>query len=276
MPDDPTRPSFGADHVLAALPASVLVLDPVGTVLYATAQTAALVGVPLDEFIGSSVLQYVTEDFAWVYAASVAMADDYAGVTMGPLRIAFKGPDGTVRSADLWAENRFDDPEIGGIVCLITNESAAVSLGEAVEAFALSASVDDVARHVVRAMRGAPVMGDAVLVEVGDHTCRVVGDTDVPPSCVADDGPWRTAIDTDIRQLHPDLTQLSPDVAAAAAAAGYAAVWAEPVQLGELTAPLALTIWRRRPGNPSPNQLTHIHQGTSIIAAAWSRQPMSS
>ena len=82
MPDDPTRPTFGADHVLAALPASVLVLDPVGTVLYATAQTAALVGVPLDEFIGSSVLQYVTEDFAWVYAASVAMADDYAGVVL--------------------------------------------------------------------------------------------------------------------------------------------------------------------------------------------------
>ena len=115
-----------------------------------------------------------------------------------------------------------------------------------------------------------------MLVEVGDHTCRIVGDTVVPPGCVADDGPWRTAIDTDIRQLHPDLTQLPPEVATAAAAAGYAAVWAEPVQLGELTAPLALTIWRRRPGNPSPNQLTHIHQGTSIIAAAWSRQPMSS
>ncbi|MEZ5136541.1 MAG: hypothetical protein R2699_16205 [Acidimicrobiales bacterium] len=84
-------------------------LDPVN-VLYATAQTAALVGVPLDEFIGSSVLQYVTEDSAWVYAASVAMADDYADVTMARPDPPSRAPGGEVRSADLWAENRFDDP----------------------------------------------------------------------------------------------------------------------------------------------------------------------
>ena len=275
MADD-TRSAPGPLQILNALPASVLVLDSVGTVLYATEQAAGLVGATVDDFVGSSVLEYVTEDFAWAYAASVAMAGDYSGVVMGPLRIAFKGPGGEIRNADLWAENRFDDPEIGGIVCLITHESAAVSLGEAVEAFAVNGSVEEITRHVVRAMRGAPVMGDAVLIEVGDHTCRIVGETEVPADCIADDGPWRTAIDLDTRQLHPDLTQLQPATAAAAEAAGYEAVWCEPVQLGELTAPLALVVWRRRPANPSPNQLSHVHQGASIIAASWARVASSS
>jgi hypothetical protein len=257
-------------------------------------------------------LDFVDDQTAWAYAAAVAMATDYPSTSMGPLRVTFIGDHGT-RSADLWATNHLDDPAIEGIVCLLTEETAAVGLGEAIESVAVGSDLATVTARVTRAMRGQPVSAHAAVVRRGDDGFTVIADggftvvaddapkpaTDLaggdPPSddpdhriitapagdllpgrsprlpaaLLADDRPWRDAVTTGIRVLHATLDDLRPDVQAAARAAGFAALWVEPVRpLGEQPADAALVLWRSRPGPPSPNQLNSIHQAAGILTVA--------
>lgn len=261
-----------SDAVLQALPAAAFVIDEVGTILYATEHTAETVGRSVADLVGSSVLAWVSEETAWMYAAAVAMATDYPDVTMGPLRIDLVRPDGRTRSADLWATNHLDDPVIGGIVCLLSAETAAVALGEAVTALAEETSVEDVAGRVVKAMRGAPVVADAAFVvpAVDDREpFTVVGPDDLPEAVLDAAAPAvRTAMESGIRQLHGDLQTLGEVAADVANKAGYGALWVEPVPAGTVPADGALVVWRNRPGNPSPNQLSSVYQGASILALA--------
>lgn len=268
MADTPPQAMNPMD-LIAALPASVLVLDGVGTVLWASPQAAALVGRTTESIIGESVLAFVDEQTAWAYAAAVAMATDYVGVTTGPLRITFYGPDRELRRADLWANNQLDDPAVGGIVCLLTEETAAVWLGEAVEALAEGGDLHKVAASVVTAMRGAPVGCDAVLLERTETGWRSVVPNEVPTALYEGvDGPWRVAADTGMRQLFGDFENLPAALREAALAAGYTALYTEPVPVAEGPCRLAMALWSRFPGSPSPNQLTSINQGASILALA--------
>ena len=267
------RPVDFSDAVLEALPAAAFVIDEVGTILYATQHTADTVGRDADELVGSSVLGWVSEETAWMYAAAVAMATDYPDVTMGPLRIeVVRGDDGRTRAADLWATNRLDDPVIGGIVCLLSAETAAVGLGEAVTALAEDAPLDDVAGRVINAMRGAPVVTDAAFVvpSADEHEpFTSIGPHDLPDAVLDAAGPAiRVAMETGIRQLHGDLAELGEVAADVATKAGYGALWVEPVPAGIAPADGALVLWRSRPGNPSPNQLSSVYQGASILALA--------
>jgi hypothetical protein len=273
-----TRDRRAADFseaVLQALPAAAFVIDEVGTILYATEATAETVGRTSADLVGSSVLAWVSEETAWMYAAAVAMATDYPDVTMGPLRIDLVLPDGRTRSADLWATNHLDDPTVGGIVCLLSPQTAAVGLSEAVTALAEESPVDEVAARVVHAMRGAPVMSDAALVvpAVDDaEPFTSIGPHDLPEAVLDAAAPAvRAAMETGIRQLHGDLLTLGEVAADVATSSGYQALWVEPVPAGTVPADGALVVWRHRPGNPSPNQLSSVYQGASILALALAR-----
>lgn len=257
--------------LLEALPSSVVVVDGVGTLLFVTEAAARIVGRSPSELEGHSVLEFVTPDFAWAYASAVAMAGDYRDVTMGPLRVEFVRPDDSIVSAVLWAENRLDDPEIGGIVCVLTQETVAMGLTEAVTAVAATEPVERVALLVAQAMTGAPVQSDAVVVVPNDHDWHPLVDTALDPRlCGADpDGPWEVCAHTGIRALHPTLDTLPTAVADAAAAAGYAACWAEPVATPDGRVRAVVVIWRHRPGGPSPNQVTSVFQAASILALSY-------
>jgi hypothetical protein len=261
--------------VLEALPGIAFVVDEVGTISYHTAQAAEAVGRPGASLIGESVLGFVSHETAWAYASAVAMAGDYPDVTMGPLRIEIQQADGARRNADLWATNRLDDPTIGGIVCLITQETAAVGLAEAVSAVAEHVAVDTIAGHVVGAMRGNPVVADAAFVVPDPDQADLLvlsGPTQLPVELVDAAHPAaRAAIATGVRQIHGDLTALGPVVADIAGQHGFSALWVEPTPAGGPPAPGALVLWRRRPGAPSPNQLTSVYQGAAILGLAHTR-----
>jgi hypothetical protein len=247
------------------------VIDANGTVRYATRSAAELVDRAPSDVVGRSVLEFVDEDTAWAYAAAVAMAGDYPQVIMGPLRINIVSPSGDHKTADLWALNRLDDPVLQGIVCLLTPETTAVGLAEAVNALTSGSPFATVAARVVRAMGGHPTVSAAELVAAGPSGFRVVFASRDDLPILGNDGPWDLAVATGTRQLPESIDALSADIAAEARALGFGTVWVEPVGTGEPPARGALVLWRNTPGRPTPNELNGVHQGAAILGLAWDR-----
>jgi hypothetical protein len=271
-----------ADRVLDALPGAAFVIDPVGTILFTTDHAAAIVGRHPQDLVGESVLTFVDSESAWAYASAVAMATDYPATYTGPLRIKLVDAHGDPRHADLWAHNRLDDPDIGGIVCLLTEETAAVGLAEAIAALAGGDPLDEVISLTIRATFGHPVVAHTAAVLRTGTGVRWLAGADVAASsglpgsadvAPGDEpaGPWSGVLDAGVRRLFPDLDSLPPELATLARMNGYAALWIEPV-IGPSgpagPAPAALVLWRGRPGNPSPNQLNSIHQAAGIVGLA--------
>lgn len=261
--------------VLNALPAATLVIDAVGIVLSASENAAAALELRVDDLVGRSVLDFVDAETAWEYASTVAMATDYPDVIMGPLRITVVAASGTRRTVDLWATNHLDDPDIGGIVCLVTEETAAVGIADAVSSVAVGDPFGTVATHAARAMSGHPVVADAFVVVPHEDRYACLTPTSLAADLVdvADDDaagaePWRAAINTGVRVIHEDLTRLPAVLHEAAERDGYAACWVEPVPGPADEPAAALVLWRRRPGAPSPNQLHSIHQAAAILSLA--------
>jgi hypothetical protein len=255
-------------RLVGTLPGGMLVIDAVGTVRFATGPAASLVELTPAELAGRSVLDFVDEETAWVYSAAVAMAADFPGDVVGPMRVTVSSPSGTRRSADLWAINRLDDPVLAGIVCLLTPETASLGLGEAIMAMAAGAPFTTVVARVTRAMRGHPTVARAVLVAPGADGWRVVGDDEAGFPPMSGDGPWAVAARTGVRRLAEGLEGLPDEVARQAERLGYRAVWAEPVGTGPESRGV-LVLWRATPGRPTPNELNVVHQGASILAMAW-------
>ena len=269
-----------AHHLLGALPAAVFVIDAVGTIRSANEPAASMVGEDRSSLVGRSVLDFVDAATAWVYAASVAMATDYPDVIMGPLRITVVTSTGEHRFADLWATNHLDDPEIEGIVCLVTEETAAAGIAEAVSSVTTGDDPATVAAQVARAMRGHPVVADAFVVVPHDDAYACITPTPLAPdlTTVADDDddddavgaePWRLALNAGTRVIHDDLSRLPSALHEAAEREGYAACWVEPVPGAGDGPAAAIVLWRRRGGAPSPNQLRSIHQAAAILAVAF-------
>lgn len=271
----PAVPGGGSPEFLAALveglPAGAFVIDTEGTVRFASRAAADLVGGAPEELVGRSVLEFVDEDTAWAYAAAVAMAGDHPDVVMGPMRVTIVGPAGRRSAADLWAMNRLDDPVVQGVVCLLTPETVAVGLAEAVGAIANGAPFTTVAARVVRAMAGHPTVAESVLLSAGPSGFRpvVASNDDLPP--VVADGPWDTAMRTGIRQLPATVDELGDHLADEARARGLETVWVEPVGSVESVPRGLLLLWRDHGGRPTPNELNAVHQAAAILAVAWER-----
>jgi hypothetical protein len=257
--------------LVESLPGAAFVIDADGAVRFATRSAAELVDRDPDDVVGRSVLEFVDEDTAWAYAAAVAMASDYPHVVMGPLRITIVLPSGGHRSADLWALNRTDDPIVAGIVCLLTPETTAVGLAEAVNAIATKAPFATVAARVVRAMKGHPTTSEAAVLSAGASGFRAVASSTEELPSVSAEGPWNLAVETNARQLPATLDELPPEVAEDARRLGFSTVWIEPVGSVDPPARGVLVLWRSHPGRPTPNELNAMHQGASILALAWER-----
>lgn len=273
--DADRRPAF-LRALVEALPAAAFVIDGDGYVRFATVAAAELVGRAPEALLGCSVLEFVDEDTAWAYAAAVAMAADHPDVVTGPMRVTIVADDGQRRSADLWATNCLDDPDVAGIVCLLTPETTAVGLAEAVNLVSNDADLPSVATRVVRAMHGHPTVADAVLLSAGPSGFRRVAASrdDLPDEVPG--GPWDLVQQSGVRQVLDRLEDMPGEGPWAGAitqarAQGHQTVWVEPVgAVGEPPRGV-LVLWRDHPGRPTPNELNAVHQAAAIVTLAWER-----
>jgi hypothetical protein len=154
-------------------------------------------------------------------------------------------------------------------VCLLTEETTAVGLGEAIEAVAGGEPLETVAARVTRALEGHPVVAVPAFVIPTENGFVGFGPHTVPAAVYRTNPAVHDAVTSGVRMLFPDLDGLVPHVADACRDAGYRALWIEPVLTADRPSPGALVLGRRQPGNPSPNQLNSIHQAAAILAVGY-------
>jgi PAS domain S-box-containing protein len=261
-------------HVLSTLPAAVVVVDAVGQVAFASGRAEELIGRPAAELIGRSVLEFVSAETAWAYAAAVAMATDYEDELMGPLRVTLVDGDGHDVGAELWAISRLDDPELAGITCIITPTSADILLTEVAARIAQSDPLEAIATRICEAMHGNPVIADAgVFVEAGGFF-RPFGTATLGAATldILTSGPATVlsdAYEQGVRQLVGDLDDIDTITAGALRGNGYNSLWVEPAgEPGQRTDAVLVTA-RSFAGNPSPNELSRLYQAASLLALAF-------
>lgn len=261
-------------HLLSTLPAALVVVDAVGTVSFASGQAVDLIGYEAEDLIGKSVLEFVSAETAWAYAAAVAMATDYEDVLMGPLHISLLHQSGEEIQAELWAANRLDDPELEGITCVITPMSTAVHLSEVATKVAQDEPIEVIATGVSWAMRGHPVTAPAAVFVPDGSGFDVLGHATLPAEVIEllGRGPTQVldeAFESGVRHLHGDLGELDAVTAEGLRAAGYHALWVEPVAVPGTRTDALVVVCRTQPGNPSPNELSRLFEGASMLALAY-------
>lgn len=268
--DDAADDRWLLDH----LPGAAFAIDETGLITAGSARAAALVGRSITEFVGSSILEYVDPDAVWAYAAAMntAIATTFEDTYGGPVRIAVCGPDGRKVAADLWSSNQ---PVGGGrgLVLLLTEQTVALGIAEAVALAGDGAPYADVAAMTVGALAGFPVIADAAVFDLRDGRPVVVAGN-VAASLVdgtAGDEPWRRVCAGAGRVLCPDVDALPPALADLAAAAGYRALWVEPIAYGDGAPTGALALFRRLAGDPTSNELANVHHAVCVLALAAGR-----
>lgn len=260
--------------VLDHLPAAVLVIDETGVIVAASTRAAALVGRTLPEFVGTSILTYVPPDAVWAYAAALNTAIDATFIDTygGPVRIAIQGPDGHHVAADLWSSNEIDSGGPRAVVLLLTEQTVALGVAEAVGLAATGANYADVAAAAAGALGGFPVIADAAVFDFAGGECRWVAGN-VPRSLVdgtAGPGPWNQLAEHRERMLFSSPADLGGTLGELTAAAGYVSVWVEPVRFAEGPLLGAIAAFRRLPGEPTSNELANLHQAAAALAMARS------
>jgi len=257
----PVDPQWVLDH----MPAAVLVVDRAGNVIAGSARAAALVDRTLDEFVGSSMLAYVDLEAVWAYAAAMGTTVDKLrqGLFGGPIRLAVHGRDGRSVACELWGARAEDVDGQEQTVLLLTRLSASHGLAEALGVAGAGGAFTEVAQAVVAALGGHPVVADAALYLPDRgivNSTAAPGVFDVP----ADTCPWRLVAATGQRRVLATAADAPAELAAAMTEAGYRALWIEPV--ARAGGPGAIMVLRPISGEPTSNELAHLHQAATLIA----------
>lgn len=273
---EPSRPSWQA--LVEAQPGAAFVIDALGTITWATEQAAVLVERRVDELVGTSVLDHVDPDAVWAYAAALdfAAATTFAPVASGPVRVRIRTSSGGWATADLWTTNRTEDPEVAGIVCLLTPPTAALGLADAATAAAAGASFDQVATVVASALGDFPIIGRVAVLEAAPDGFAVVALHQLARSLVdgtCGDDLWRAAHEQGSRIARIGTSALPDALVDVAAAAGLTSVWVEPVPVldhpGEVRH--LVVVFRSLDSDPTPNELSYLHRAAAVLGLAASR-----
>ncbi len=268
---DQQRPALDEAAILAALPLTAMVFDASGTITWANARVEALVhpdrasGGP-SSVVGTNVIDLVHPDDRAFAVELLTFGIGLPSRLLGPVRLRYVTATGRARYTDFWAQNHLDNPNIGGYVVQLTEETTQHRLAEAVTDIAEGAPLETVFEAVAQAMEGYPMeAAGAVLRRDRDGTVTSVSRSAVPVPQSADGvGPWQTCFSSGADADHNSLDDLPPEVADAARAKGFASVWCRSVpQVGPDA--FMLACWRTEAGAPSPNQRHHLRQAVGVL-----------
>jgi diguanylate cyclase (GGDEF)-like protein/PAS domain S-box-containing protein len=262
-------------RLLARIPAVLAVIDATGVIRTVAGGTQQFVGLSQEEVVGRPITDFVrAEDIATV-AQNIEYATTLpAGTITGPLRVPYRHADGTWRVTEVWSSNTTDDPEIGGIECLLLFESAHGYLDEVLTSMAEGHPLDRILPMLAQALSAFPVMSASLFVEVTADEPRFHVATDrsaVPAPGLP--GPWDDVLATGVTVELSDTGQLPEPTRSQALALGFRSVWVYPVYAAmEHRLAAALVVWRSSTEPPTSNQRHHIERAVTLASLAFGRR----
>jgi diguanylate cyclase (GGDEF)-like protein len=260
--------------ILAALPLAAVVFDAGGTILYANDRAMRLldpdaVSVPVTELLGKNVLDLVHPDDKPYAVDLLQFSVGLPSQVLGPVRLRYLTSAGRARYTDVWVQQQTDNPELGGYVALLTEETTQHRLATAVSEIAEGEPLRTIFESVALAVEGFPLEGVGAVLH-RDRTGRVTRMTssDLPSALTGGaPGPWDLTLDSGQDVDYDDLLNAAEALAIPARGAGMQSVWCRAVPT---TGPeqFALVVWRDQTGPPRPNQAVHLHQAVGVLRMA--------
>ena len=230
-------------------------VDNTGTLAWVSESIERFFGWRADELVGHSFAKVVAPDsLAAVFDAFTAIDDAFEVTPWGGVGFPadLLHADGAVTACELsvLTTQRSGLPWYVVTVRRVGYERA---LDVAVQAMAEGAGLSEILARLVGALEH---MAPDSHVAIGDRWSGeqfgVVAGTPAHLLHADATSPWGRALAAGTDIWMPDLTGLSPSLAALAAAEGYQACWVHPVTAPGEAAPLAaIVLWRTREGSPT-------------------------
>jgi diguanylate cyclase (GGDEF)-like protein/PAS domain S-box-containing protein len=226
----------------------VVVLSPDGTILYANPFVERLLGIALDEGLGSSIAEFVHPDDLGRAAEVVGlMAADNMGVAVTPAVYRIRTSEGSWRPVELNA-TLHDGPDGDQVVVVVGRYSGDRALqDEILELLTAGARAAEVVALVPRfGTWRHPDDHYAVIYTDDDGERVIVGSPETVRLIGLDDprAPWERACVSGAEAVST-LEDLPPVLRSAAAGMGLDACWAVPVDDPLFSQPAVIVVWSR-------------------------------
>jgi diguanylate cyclase (GGDEF)-like protein/PAS domain S-box-containing protein len=271
--------------VVDALPQIVLILDSEGTVTFAAGNLVSHVRISAAELVGRSAWEFLHPDDLQDAVSSLDYAQDTDEGPVGPFLFRYFDRDGNVRSADVVALNRSDDPTIGGTVMLVRDVVGQQAVERAFECLAEGGEFAVIAGHMLRAVEETPITGPGWVLRLAWHDDRspearpaaieVVGLSPAAAplgALAAGVGDWVFDPDAETQVMDPDLSTVSVELRDAMHELGLHSLFAMPVRTPGAARPdLWLIACNRRQGEATVNELRTIRRYASVLSVAFER-----
>jgi diguanylate cyclase (GGDEF)-like protein/PAS domain S-box-containing protein len=235
----------GARKVLEAMRIPTLLIDDLGTMLYANPAASESFGWPIEQMIGRSVLDFTTPDAVDTAIQSLAdlAAHDELGIGV-PTVFPVLDPAGRATWWAIGAEPLQDDPDVGATVLWFMPWSAQLLFDESLASLTAGAPLDEVLEHLGPAITVAlEAVGASVHHDFDGEVFFGTAGPGLPDGLLAGEGPW-TAAALSGEPLYVGVDDLGPAAAALAIEAGIAGCWSIPVPPSAAVDPAVLTVWR--------------------------------
>ncbi len=234
--------------LLDELPTLTLLMAGDGEVRWASAGVERMFGRPIEEVVGTSILEYLDPTWDPVAFDSIGAALEAEGVRL-PMLFRVLLPDGGTTICEVWASSQLHDPVLEGLVVTVRRWDERVLLDKALESLGTDEPLRATLEMLVDVI-GAETLEAAGVIHVFDNggSSEVVAHTQLDGVLAAADGvtaPWDTARASGTSAVL-QVDDLPEPLRSAAHAAGFEIVWAWPVvDPRDGTVAAVVTAWRR-------------------------------
>ncbi len=251
-------------------PMAVALVDGLGAVMWANTQARAMVQYSGDDLVGTSIIDFVHPEDLMMVADSMDFATGGTSEVMGPTRIRYVDGDGDSRYTYLWAQNFIDDPEINGMIIVLSKEAAHDVLGAAVSSAAAGEGIDETLGLIAHSIEVAPFDAHAAVLRYTDTTLLdvdVVTSPDAPDYLdrVDPELPWIRSLRLNRGVDETNLARFGPDFDPAVTGTEY--VWCRPIPTSDDTMAV-LVVCTKQSYSPTPNQLVQMVRTVEVAQVA--------
>lgn len=254
------------------LPVAAIVIETSGTVRHVNDRVSDFTGYTPADLVGGSLFDLIVHDDLMSIIDSMAHAEEFDNVILGPFRLRYIDADGDTNWCQAWALNTV--PAIGfeGWVVTLSVETCADRLATALHGIASDAELGESLTTVAGAIGAFPTVADATfIIDRPDGGMDLWGAkpfADLVDHNLDDPG-WRgRPITTETAETAVDL--LPEPLRSVALDTGYRRLWTHTVLVDGIDRGV-LVAWRRLNIDMTPNQRRHIGDCLDVAALAIAR-----